>query len=1274
MEFRILGPLEAGAADAPVALGGTRQRAVLALLLLQANEVVPADVLIDELWDGQPPATARTALQGYVSRLRQALGPAKEALVTRSPGYLLQVGPGALDSERFEGLLGSARQAGAVGEDAAAAEQLREALGLWRGEALADFRYEPFAQGEIARLEELRLLALESRIDLDLAAGAGAGLVGEVEALVAAHPLRERFRGQLMLALYRAGRQAEALAAYQDARRTLVDELGIEPGPELQRLEREILRQEPGLAPAVPAAAPGRPAAEAAPPREARKTVSVAAFVLSHSAAAGGRLDPEALPPVRARTVEAVSEVVGRHGGTVAGAAGERLIGVFGIPTLHEDDALRALRAAVEANELVPALADELEGTFRARLHLRTGVATGEVVDGGAEPGEAFLDADVVAGALRLAEQAPEGETALAESSRRLVDDAVRVEPLEVPGAEAPAWRLAGLTPGAPAFARRLDAPLVGRRREVAQLREAFARAVRERIPHLVTVLGPAGIGKSRLARELPGLVGDEARVLTGRCLPYGEGITFWPLQEIVQAAAGDAPLESLFGLLGESDEATRVTGLVAAALGLAEATTASEEETSWAVGRLVEALARERPLVLVVEDIHWAEPTFLDLLEYLAGRDCGAPILYVCLARPELFESRPRWAGGLRNATSLSLEPLFPEESGCLLDALLGGTALPAAARGRIMEAAEGNPLFLEQLLALATETAAEEGELPIPPTIEALIAARLDRLGPGERAVLDRASVVGKEFSPQAVVDLLPEEARATAGRHLEALVRKELIRPGRAPGGEEAFRFRHVLIQQVACSGVPKELRARLHERFAAWLVERFAGRLAEVEEIVGYHLERAFRYRDELGPVDAARALAATAAERLGAAGRRAFTRGDAPGAANLLERAAHLLPPDDPGRAELLDVVGEALLESGELGRAEAALAEALAGAEAAGDRRLRARVQLDQAFLTLAYGGEPDEALALAERAIPLFEELRDEAGLARAARLVGEVEWLRGRVSRAAVSWERALVHARAAGDRHEQLEDLFWIAAAQEWGPAPAGDALARLEAVHEEGGGDPRLAAAVAILKSKPTAMEGRFDEARALIVAGRATFLDLGLRVRGTMAPATHLGFVELLAGNPGAAVSVLRSGYEALAEMGEKSYLSTVSANLAEALYEDGRYEEAERFSAESEAAAALDDLVSQVGWRTVRAKLRARDGEADEALRLATEAVALADTTEFVDEQAGAREALACVLEADGLADEAREALAEALELYEAKGNRVAAARTKARLAAASRA
>jgi tetratricopeptide (TPR) repeat protein len=755
--------------------------------------------------------------------------------------------------------------------------------------------------------------------------------------------------------------------------------------------------------------------------------------------------------------------------------------------------------------------------------------------------------------------------------------------------------------------------------------------------------------------------------VLMGRCLPYGEGITFWPLREIVQEAAGELTGESVLALLAGAEDAPLVANRLAAALDLAEGGGASEEEVFWAVRRLFETLAQERPLVVVLEDLHWAEVTFLDLVEHLAEWAREAPLLLLCLARSELLESRPRWGGGTPNAASLRLEPLDAEESQRLIEELPGGAQLPEATRERLLATGEGNPLFLEQVRALVREGARLGDEPPIPPTIAALLAARLDRLGPGERAVLEAGAVVGRDFSPAALVELLPEQARPPAARHLEALVRRQFVRPVRASGGREAFRFAHVLIQQAAYRAIPKEVRALLHERFAGWLIASPGAPAGELDEIVGYHLEQAFRYHEELGPVEErARALACRAGERLAAAGRRALARGDVPAAVNLLGRAAALLEAEESARRELLATLAGALLEAGELPRAEAVLAEGLEAATAAGDSRLEAFVLLGRAFFLLRMGGSAEEALTLAEQARPLVEEYGGE-GLAWWWFVVGEAELMRGRARRAEDAWERGLEHARAAGDTHAVASNLTSLARGLVHGPMPVPEVRAGCDAILAAAGGDRRVAATVSICRGYLAAMEGRFDEARDLIARGRAIREEL-VRTRQPSAGSLYLGRVELLAGDPAAAETALRAGYEALERLGEKSSRSTLEALLAEALDAQGRYGEAEELTFASEAAAGADDVASQVGWRCVRAKVLARRGERDEAERIAREAVAIADETDFLQTRADARVALAEVLDLAARPDESTRALAEASELYEAKGIVVLAARTRALL------
>ncbi len=443
---------------------------------------------------------------------------------------------------------------------------------------------------------------------------------------------------------------------------------------------------------------------------------------------------------------------------------------------------------------------------------------------------------------------------------------------------------------------RHLDSPMVGRGKELEMLERALERAVTERTSHQFTLLGSAGVGKSRLVGEfLDGRVGT-ATVLRGRCLSYGEGITFFPLAEVIHHAAdileGELPAAArskLEALLAGSADGERIASLVGGLFGWCPP--GATEDAFWAVRKILEHLARERPVVVVFDDIHWAEPTMLDLIEHLADWTRDAAVLLVCLARPELLEIRSGWGGGKMNATSILLEPLPGDEASLLVDNLLGRADIPPTARARILDAAEGNPLFVEEMLAMLIDDGLlrfEEGgwrsvedlaNVTVPPTIHLLLAARLDRLDAEERAVIERGAVEGKVFHTGAVTTLSPDSARPNVRSRLLALARKELIRPDRAEfAGEDAFRFRHLLIRDAAYQAMPKEQRAELHERFAEWLVRAAAERIAEYEEILGYHLEQAYRYRTELGTADErTRALARRAGDRplpLRAAGGRA----------------------------------------------------------------------------------------------------------------------------------------------------------------------------------------------------------------------------------------------------------------------------------------------------------------------------------------------------------------------------------------------------------------
>jgi tetratricopeptide (TPR) repeat protein len=890
------------------------------------------------------------------------------------------------------------------------------------------------------------------------------------------------------------------------------------------------------------------------------------------------------------------------------------------------------------------------------------------VIAGGDGAAESALGGPVNV-AARLEQAAAPGEILIGEETWRLVRDAVVAEPLEelaLKGLEAAvrAWRLVDVLPDAVGFSRRLDVTLVGRELELAQLLQAFERAVRESRSYLLTVLGAAGIGKSRLASELGLALGDRATVLTGRCLPYGDGITFWPIGEIVREAFDDDSRAGVVELVG-AEEGERVAELVDAVIGRGTADGAGPE-TFWAVRTVLAELAARRPLVVVFEDVHWAEPTLLDLIDHLSEWT-RAPLLVLCLARPEFLDDRPGWGGGRVNCATTLLEPLSPSESELLIDSFAGRAELAPRSRAALARAAEGNPLFLEQMLALLAEGSHANAESEIPPTIQALLAARLDRLGPAERAVVEAAAVVGREFWREAVEDVVAPEARESVAAHLRALSRRELVQPERSQlAGQDGYRFNHILIRDVAYRGISKENRATLHERFAAWLERTAPERSSEFEEILGYHLEQAFAYRSELGSVGGAdRELAARAGSLLASSGRRALSRGDMSSALTLLGRALPLLRDDDPGRGELALELAHALSAVGEIPRAKAVLEELGERAAAGGDRRLSTLVGLEQLLLETLIDPAFDThaLLEAASAAIAVFEELGDDQGLAKAWLAVAEVHLTTCRWGLSAEALERALPHASKAGTQ-ELVLVLTHLANSVYWGPTPVPDAIRRCEEILELGSGHLIVEANVLCYLGGFLAMQGRFDESKEQLTRGRSVFEELG-HSYGVAASTLVAGPARLLAGEAVEAEQLLRAAWTTLEAMGETAILSSVTAFLAESLYAQGRFDEVEETTRISEAAAADDDEASQIGWRATRAKALARRGELEVAERLARSAVERAEETDFLNMHGDALLSLATVLAAAGRVDEAESLAARAVELYELKGNAAAARRAR---------
>jgi DNA-binding SARP family transcriptional activator/class 3 adenylate cyclase/tetratricopeptide (TPR) repeat protein len=1256
MDFRILGPLEVLDEGREVALGGSRQRALLALLVLHANETLSTDRLIEELWGEHQPATAAKTVQVQVSRLRKALAGGGDLIVTRDRGYRLELEPDWLDAHRFERLLTEARDELGAERPERAAALLERGLALWRGEPLADLAYEPFAQREIARLADLRVAAIELEIDAKLALGGHAEVVGQLEFLIAEHPFRERLRGQLMLALYRSDRQADALQAYQNARRKLVDELGIEPGERLRELERAILAQDPALALVLSEPAPAPSPPEPPPPGPqpadpgspgARRLVSIVFADLVGSTGLGERLDPESMHALLDRYTEACGAVIERHGGSVEGFIGDAVVGVFGLAAIHEDDALRAVRAAVEMRAAGAALSAELERERGVGIGMKLGVESGEVFLRAGARRSPFAAGDAFNVASRLEGTAAEGEILIGENTYPLVRDFVRAEPLEPlalkgRAAKVQAWRLVELEPErreprAPA------SPFVNRAGELEALREAFARARDDRACHSVVVIGPAGIGKSRLVKELLTEVGDEATVAVGRCVAYGEDVAYRPLAEIVGRLGGDDPRAGVERLLAGEEATAR---LVLGAVGLSEAA-APPEEAQWAVRRLLERAAAERPLLVVFDDVHWADPTLLDLLDYLVAF-CGEhPILLACLARPDFVQTRPGWATPMPNRSLMVVDALPAPEALELVEGV--GAAGDAAAR--IVETAEGNPLFLEQLVAVGADDADS-----LPSSIQAVLAARIDRLDAGERAVLEAASVQGRSFHVGALVELLDVDEPRTA-THLVSLVRQQLIRSERSElPGQDAFRFAHALIREAAYNGLAKERRAAFHEHVARWL-EREPG---AQEETIGFHLAEAHRLLTELGLAgERELGLAAGAAERFESASGAALQRADARTGARLLERAAALMGPDDPARVQLLPRLGAALLDAGRLADADSVLTEAIARAPEASPLAARARVEQQLVQLQAGTGSAADDVV---ESALSVLEGDGDELGQYRALWLRALRAWIGGRCADADEDFRRAGEHARRAGDQAALFEVLDWRASAALFGPTAVGDGIRLCQEVREQVRSSPVAEARALQPTAALHAMAGDFEEARRLVAASDAILSELGDL---QSAVAQQEALVELLAGQPAAAEARLRTGYERLMQMGEKALLASTAAMLAQALYAQGRLEEAAQVCEVSEQAAAEHDISAQVGWRAVRAKLLAPQ-RWDEAHELATEAVRLAERTDFLTIHADALVDLAEVLRRGGRADEAAASLSAAQELFERKGDVASAARVRA--------
>ena len=997
---------------------------------------------------------------------------------------------------------------------------------------------------------------------------------------------------------------------------------------------------------------------DAIPGREVRKTVTALFCDLVGSTTLGETHDPEVLRPLLRNYFEQMRAAIERHGGTVEKFIGDAVAAVFGLPVAHEDDALRAVRAAIEMQERLRSLN---EGAT-IPLACRIGITTGEVlVPGDGTP----LIGDAMSTASRLQSGAEPGGVWVGEPTLRLIRDAVvteAVDPVHAKGKadRVPAFRVLRME----SVAARAGTPLVGRDRQLRMLDEALRDAIDAQAPVLVTILAPPGVGKSRLAAEFREMADGRATVLVGQTPSYGDGVTFAPLVELLSEAAerpgGEAEeiAERLRArLVGQSD-AVAVGDRLAQVLGIGDALAS---EASWAVRRLLEVVAARQPLVVVLEDLHWAERPMLDLAEAVSERIHG-PVLFVCLARPEFLEQRPAWSAGKPRAVTTTLPPLSAADARRMAGHLLGSA--PGSVVDRVCEAAEGNPLYLEQLtaaledqglLASGTWVGSEDAAVEIPTTLQALLAARLDRLEPTPRLVLERASVEGRRFRIAALRALAPDVPPDGFHAAIEVLERRGLIQPEDEAAG--SWRFAHALVMEAAYRGLSKELRADLHERLADWMTDADAEQ-ADVDESVARQLERALHLREEIGARDGRSArLAERAGELFASAGSRAFAAMDFVSARDFLGRAASLLPEASPRRLEIIPNLGAALADSGRLEESDALLREAaqLAGAAALERDALRASVQL---LATRAYGTQTDAEIASASeeglRAFETFEASGDEVGMAEAALVVNNLAYARAHCEEAQRWATAAMLHALEAGRPREAMQGAGDLVGMALVGPVPftrfATDAQQLFAA------GDPvaevtghALMASAALAAADVDAFETH--EARRRDVVDRYGLAFLGA------AHGMELSFVELLGGRAESAERRLREAQEFFTQTANVWYASVAEMFLCEAVYAQGRPREFLRRADAFEISTLMTDRHNLIRRQVVRAWAHLLRGSNVEAEASARRALKLLETTDLVHDRVNALLVLADALDARGMGEEGTAIRRDAVAVLRDKGN-----------------
>jgi class 3 adenylate cyclase/tetratricopeptide (TPR) repeat protein len=954
--------------------------------------------------------------------------------------------------------------------------------------------------------------------------------------------------------------------------------------------------------------------------------VSIVFCDVVDSTVLGSSVDTEVLRGVLAGYWGRARAVVERHGGTVEKFIGDAVVGVFGVPVVHEDDALRAVRAAADLLVEVRDLNKDFEQRLGIVLAVRVGVNTGEVLSGG----EALMSGDAANVAARLEAAAAAGEVLVGESTYRLVRDVVEVVdvgPLVVKGKADPlvAFRLVGVRPTGVGRRRRFSGPLVGRGRQLRLAEAMYATAVEESACVLLTVLGEPGVGKSRLVQELLAGIGADALVLQGRCLAYGEGIGYLPTIEMLTGLAETDAMPLAEHLSGVAHSGEVLAGLETMR---GEAETATGGEVAWAFRRLVETLAARRPVVLVVDDVQWAEPALLDLLDHLTDMSRGAPILLVCMARPEFQQTRPGWGSARQHSLTVALRPLTDTE--CLqLAAQLLGPEADTALLDRVVTASEGVPLFVEELTAMLVDdgqlvaaadggwrVAADLESVTVPPTVQALLAARLDGLPFDLRQVMDAASVIGQTFYPDAVAELVGDDGEVI--ERVEALVRADLVQPTTTDlAGHDAYTFSHLLLRDAAYQGLTKARRAALHQALARWLQEQPTPTVSP--EVVAFHLEAAANYIAELGAPDPG--LAEEAARLLLAAADRALAMADATAAVGLAGRAERLVPSRSRFRAEILLTLSDAASEGGDYPNATHWARQAGQIGADLDDEPVQWRARLQEHFVKTWTDPSQkyDDIFPLTERAIKGLTAAGDDRALIAAYLLRADAHKMMGRVRAMASDARQGLRHAQLADSVGRYgIELIGGVMAPYDSGDGTPTEMEHVLDEISAEFGNEPGMDQALAPTHVMLPAFQGHVAEAIPRAWEHHRLWLDKGSVPHAVGALFYGVAWCQRWSGDLAGASETMATAAELLEGVGETSFRSTTTARMAVLLAQLGRDDDAQMALTQSQAITADDDLINQIYHAATNGLLLARRGDSEGSERQFVEGLRLVAPTEWL--------------------------------------------------------